>query len=442
MVGSDDKNAVVRYPLSPTQSGMHLRTLMRRNEPVDVEQLVLRLGTKLDHATLQKAWGHLVADEPILRTYMNWRTVGGPFQEVAESVNQGVKLIELPDNSEQEIKRLSLESRNTPFDIEVAPLARLVHIICDGCSILVWTLHHILFDGRSYVLLLDALFRAYRQILAGQIHKAPLHRPFREFIVSLETLDREAAKSHWQRIFNEYTPPPSLCQKDLPRSNDTETEATVVKRLSAADTQALVQWSEQHGVTLASTLHGLWCTMLSIVTGSLDIIFGVTLAGRYVNGHVFDGPGLYINMLPLRWTGHGNRTFAETVVDLRRQNLALRLFAQTSLADIHRWVSITSGHHLFETLVVYDHQSLETQINTAHPFLLGCRVEEYGSTGFPLTLVAFGSPVLEIRLIGDPACVSHAKVVQVSELLHQLGRAVPRHASKAQGCVANTMRQY
>ncbi|MDD4965748.1 condensation domain-containing protein [Halothiobacillus sp.] len=427
MAGSDDKNAVVRYPLSPTQSGMLLRTLMRRNEPVDVEQIVLRLGTKLDHATLQKAWGHLVADEPILRTYMNWRTVGGPFQEVVESVNHGVKLIELPDNSEQEITRLSLESRNTPFDIEVAPLARLMHIICEDCSILVWTLHHILFDGRSYVLLLDALFRTYRQILAGQIHKVPLYRPFREFIASLETLDREAAKSHWQRIFNEYTPLSSLCQKDLPRSNDTETEVAVVKRLSAADTQALVQWSEQHGVTLVSTLYGLWCTTLSILTGSLDIVFGVTLAGRHVNGEVFDGLGLYINTLPLRWTGHGNRTFAETAVDLRKQILALRPYVQTSLTDIHRWVGIAPGYHLFETLVVYDHQSLETRLNTTHPSFSDCRVEEYGSTGFPLTLVAFGSPVLETRVIGDPSCISQAKAVQVIELLHKLARAIPRH---------------
>lgn len=433
MAMSGDEAGTLRFPLSPTQSGMLLRALMQRDRAVDVEQLVLRLGTRLDHAVLQQAWRHMTATEPIFRTAMNWRIASGPYQEVAAEVVSEVDLIELADGGEAEILRLCRECRNTRFDLAAAPLTRWLHIVADGRSTLVWTLHHILFDGRSYALLLDALFGVYRHLGAGRPPELRPQRPFREFVASLATLAPAAASDHWLSVLASYTPPPSLCRTEPADPAATEGEIVVVKRLNAVDSRALVQWSERHGVTLANTLHGLWCLVLSIITGAADVVFGVTLAGRHINGQVFDGPGLYINTLPLRWRGAADRSFADTVAALREQILALRPFAQTSLADILRWAGVAPGRHLFETLVVYDHQSLETRLNTAHPFLGGCRVEEYGSTGFPLTLAAFGSPVLELRVIGDPACLSWSGVVRASELLGQLARTLPRDPPRSVG---------
>lgn len=430
---SGDDAATRRFPLSPTQSGMLLRSLMQRDRAVNVEQLVLRLGTRLDHALLQRAWRHMTAIEPIFRTAMNWRVAGGPYQEVAAEVASEVDLIELADGGEAEILRLCRECRNTRFDLATAPLTRWLHIVADGRSTLVWTLHHILFDGRSYALLLDALFGAYRHIGAGRTPQARPQRPFREFVASLATPAPAAASEYWLPVLAGYAPPPSLCRTDVSAPAAEEGDLVAVKRLNIVDTRALVQWSERHGVTLANTLHGLWCLVLSILTGARDIVFGVTLAGRHVNGQVFDGPGLYINTLPLRWRGDADRAFADTVVALREQILALRPFAQTPLTDILRWAGVAPGRHLFETLVVYDHQSLETRLNTAHPFLCGCRVEEYGSTGFPLTLAAFGSPALELRVIGDPACLSPAGVARASELLGQLARVLPRDPPRSVG---------
>jgi hypothetical protein len=256
---------------------------------VDIEQVVMTLHEPLDEAAFLRAWGRLAERHAVLRTRFRWHGVAKPVQEVLDRVHIPAERFDGP------LEKILQEHRSRGFDVTQAPLMRLAL----GRHAVVWTVHHILMDGRSRALLWQELFAWYEAFAGGRDLELPQPRPFRDYIDWLGRLDHQAARAHWQRALAGFrAPTPLVVARELTATGYAAREC----RLPAALTAALRKRARAARITLGALLHGAWALLLHRYSGEADVVFGVTRAVRPPPAR--DGApamlGLLINTLPLR----------------------------------------------------------------------------------------------------------------------------------------------
>src|SRR3569833_1146161 len=145
------------------------------------------------------------------------------------------------------------------------PLSRWA-LVDDGKSIkFVWSIHHALYDGFSLGLTLNAVDHAYHHGLT-----VPALNPFSDFIRFLQGTDKEDEKKFWMEQFAnlETAAFPQPAAGHQPQIDN-----------STKHTMALPKGSRT-GLTTATILKAAWAIVVSRVSDSSDVVFGVTSIGR------------------------------------------------------------------------------------------------------------------------------------------------------------------
>jgi amino acid adenylation domain-containing protein len=268
---------------------------------------------------------------------------------------------------------------------------------------LVWTFHHILLDGRSFPPVLDEVFARHAALRAGRAVSFPARRPYRDFIDWLAGRDFHTAESFWRdRLagFDEPTPLPldrgvsSDPAPDPPR----RAEQTLV--VEADVLAALRRRAERHELTLNTFVQGAWAVLLSRYTGTGDVVFGVTRAGR--RGTVEGSPeiiGNFINTVPLRVHVARQATLLSLLQQIRRVSLATRPHEHTPLARIRDWSDLPATRPLFDSLVFFENGRLQDRLAALGEEWSRRRIELRERNNFPLTIAACAGEELELRII-------------------------------------------
>ncbi|MCC8455794.1 condensation domain-containing protein, partial [Streptomyces rochei] len=151
--------------LSFAQEQLRYLTQLQPKNPFYNEPLALRLHGSLNVVALEKSLNQIIARHSALRT--NFVTVDGqPLQVIAKSLTLSVPVVDLRDipESEREIslQQLATAEVQRPFDLASSPLVRTyVFKLTEVEHILLLTIHHIIFDGRSLGILLRELATIY-----------------------------------------------------------------------------------------------------------------------------------------------------------------------------------------------------------------------------------------------------------------------------------------
>jgi len=224
------------------------------------DSYVLRdLYTLPEHVQVEKfteAWDMVARNNPILRTRLIFIQGLGTCQVV---VNE-----QLSWHHADDLDDYLLKDRNHPMDYGTG-LARFA-IIDDGKrKVFVWTVHHSLYDGYSMDMTLAAVEHAYQ----GTSDVLPT-RPFSEFMVHLDKSDRETLRQYWTHQLRDLetspfplSPPGHRCQAD----------STVVYSVPFS-------LDRMCGITMATLLKAGWAILISRLSESSDVVYGVTQSGR------------------------------------------------------------------------------------------------------------------------------------------------------------------
>jgi len=86
---------------------------------------------------------------------------------------------------------------------------------------------------------------------------------------------------------------------------------------------------------------------------------------------------------------------------LRERERAVRPFEQTPLLEVQGFASLRAGAPLFESLLVFDHDLLDSQMRAKGPAFAERRFELVERTNYPLTLYAYAEPALLLKLAYD-----------------------------------------
>src|SRR5439155_1170800 len=252
-------------------------------------------------------------------------------------------------------------------------------------------------DGRSYSLVLGEVFAFYEAFSRGEEAELSRPRPFRDHVEWLRTLDPDSAKRYWQDLLRDFrAPTPLVVAHDQEAAPLTESvSGTHEVRLSSALTSTLRERAREASVTLNTLLQGAWALLLHRYSGEPDVVFGATRACRRSTVSGADNMvGLFINTLPMRVRIDPEAKLAPWLQQLRAQQVALRAYEHTPLVKVQGWSEVPRGTPLFESLLVFENQTLDAQLRALGGTWSERRVQYRGQTNFSLTLAAYGDPEL------------------------------------------------
>jgi amino acid adenylation domain-containing protein len=394
------------YALSPMQLGMLFHHLQAQQPGVDVEQIVAGLHEAVDAPALARAWQRVVARHDILRTGFRWQGRDEPEQVVhlelevpfAEEDWRGFPAAE----HRRRLDEFLRADRGRGFDLARPPLLRLALFrLADEAYTLVWTVHHVLLDGRAFPLVLREVFALYEGATAGADLALPPPRPFRDHIAWLAGREFAGAESFWRESLRGFTTPTPLVverRRGAGEATGTGHRAKAL-RLTEPTTARLRAFAERHEVTLNTLIQGAWSILLSRYSGEEQIVFGATRACRHSSvAGAETMVGIFINTLPVRARVTPERPLIAWLQELRASQIAVRPYEHTPLTKVQEWSDVPPGTPLFESLLMFDNSSLDATLRAAGGAWQRRDFRLLEETNFPMTLRAYGEPALLLDL--------------------------------------------
>ncbi|EED13785.1 nonribosomal peptide synthase SidD [Talaromyces stipitatus ATCC 10500] len=245
------------YPCTPTQESLFTFSL-KSVEPY-IAQRVACIPPSISLESWKKAWEAVVAASPILRTRLAQLQERGLLQLV---LKQGISW-----NYSTDLDQYLSHDKEHRMDLG-QPLARytIIDDSKDGKRYMVWTIHHVLYDGWSEPIALQKVSDA----LKGQDVK--FRTQIREFIKYVRDTDEVAMQEYWRSELKDAVGPqfPQLPSRDYVPTPD-----AMVEHYIPIDTR-----SKGSQFTMATLIRGTWALVASQYTRSDDIVFGETLTGR------------------------------------------------------------------------------------------------------------------------------------------------------------------
>ena len=425
------------FPLTPLQQGMLLHSLAAPRAGVYVQQLLCDLEEPIDLVALRRAWALLVERHDALRIRLAWATPESPRQVFHGHISIPWDERDWRGRSVAEQRNL-LEAfldadRRRGLDLAAPPLFRLTMFRLDQAHYqLVWTSHHALLDGRSRLILLEELFELYEATRDGRTPALPPAPSVRPFLDWLATRDTTSAASFWRGLFGTlYEPPHPTAGLRGPG----ESPATVFKksiRLPHTVSERLRSLAATHGLTLNTLVQGAWAVLLSRYTGRRSVVFGATRAGRQGGpDRASRAVGLFITTVPVPVDVDPDAPLLPWLAGLRARWTAMRAHEHTSLVDIHQWIGATPGRELFDSLVVFENDELNSRLRARGGPWHDRAFRLYGQTNYPLVITGFGAEQILLEIDYDARRFDDVAIQRMLDHLQHLLAAFTEHPERA-----------
>lgn len=414
------------YPLSPTQHGMLLHTLLSPASGVYLVQQRYQWDGPLERIALETAWRQLLARHPILRTAFLWEGDLQPVQCVHRNLAPSFEWHDMraldPASQQRRLETELTKESSRGFDLARAPLTFLRVFQLDETRFeLARSYHHILSDGWSFGLVMEDLLVLYRCAVQGQPAALKPVRPYRDYISWLAAQDGVAARAFWQAELADFEQPTALPTSQTPPPGAGDDCDDIDALLSVAQTGSLQQLCQQHQLTLNTWIQGAWALLLSRYSAASEVVFGVTVAGRPADLQgAEDMVGLFINTLPLRVAIPDDQPLVTWLQQLLSHNLALREFEHTPLVDIQRCSGVAAGRSLFDTLVVFENAPFGAQDAAAALDANIDMVHDRSHTNYPITVMAMPGERLGLRISYRMARFDRATIDRMMGHLQEL----------------------
>jgi len=414
------------YPLSPMQEGMLFHALSDERSGLDIEQIVVDLPEAVDPAALRRGWQHAMDRHGVLRSTFHWSGPGPAAQRVEGALEIPFTLHDWsgidPEAGDARFRELRLRDRAEGFALDRAPLSR-VHLVRFSPSHhrCLWTFPHILMDGGSFPLVLRDVWNAYDAFREGREPEVAEVRPYRDFIQWLEERSEAGDEPYWRGELAGFRSPTDVSggAEAVSPGDEFRDEASLI--LPAGVAEALETLGRQHGFNLSTAALGAWALLLSRHSGEEDVVFGATRAGRAgtVEG-AWEMVGLFMNTLPVRASVRADLPILDFLRGLRGKQVAARPHEHTPLVRIQQWTDTPPGTPLFQTIVVFDRESLETTMRREGGAWSRRSVQLLERLNSPLTLHIFGEERIRLQASFDRRSFGSRRVQRMMEQLGEL----------------------
>ena len=422
------------YPLSPMQQGLLFHTLYEQAAGEYVNQLRVDVQG-LDVERFRAAWQACMDGQDILRSGFVWQgDLQQPLQIVHKEQPVPFTVLDWRERADQPqaLAALAEDERAKGFDLSRAPLLRLVLVQTGvGQWHLIYTHHHILMDGWSNAQLLGEVMQRY----SGRVPASVTGR-YRDYIAWLQRQDAQISEAFWSAQLATLQEPTRLARvmsaSEIHSGHDDHYQT-----LDAPRTQALEQFARQQKVTLNTLVQAAWLLLLQRYTGHDSVAFGATVAGRPADlPGIEQQVGLFINTLPVIAAPRPDQSVGAWLQAVQAQNLSLREFEHTPLADVQRWAG-QGGEALFDNILVFENYPIAQALQQGgeQDVVFG-EVTHLEQTHYPLSVAVTLGQTLALHYSFDRTHFSPAAIAGISAHLMHLLETFAESATRNLGQIA------
>ncbi len=310
-------------PLSYAQEGLWFLDRLAPGRTTYNVPFFYRMRGKLDVDALRGAFAQVVSRHQALRTAIVERQ-DGPVQVIADHLPVELPVIDVEGDTEEErragVARMIDAEIAAPFDLGRHPLWR-VYLLRTGPEdhVLVFNVHHIVFDGWSLGLMTSDMVALYTEAVTGEPANLPdMAIQYPDYCVwQREWLSgkMDELASYWR---DRLTGVPTVeFPTDRPRPAVVSFDGALVHaNFDPASLQRARALAREEGVTHFTVCLAAFFVFLQRVAGADDLIALTPNANRRY-ASVDSVIGYFIALVPVRADLSGNPTFRELVQRLR-----------------------------------------------------------------------------------------------------------------------------
>ena len=323
---TDRPRHVVELPASTAQQAMWLVDQVGASPTAYVVPCAMRIQGDFSEAAARTAFEELVRRHESLRTA--FRTVDGELTQVIDdpAEDEPVRLdFAVLDVPAPEVAGRTAAEALTPFDLAAGPLLRVRILRCGPRDrTLLATVHHIVVDGASMVLVLREFAVLYAAAVAGT--GAGLAEPafqYADFAQwERERLTPEAVEEHTAFWREHLADAPVLdLPTDRPRPPVQAHHGDAHRfPLPRAVSDGLRGLARDGRTTLFTTLFALYQALLSRYVRDADLCVGVPLSTRSLP-EVEEVVGLFVNLAVYRVPTRPDMTYRQLVAAVQDETL-------------------------------------------------------------------------------------------------------------------------
>ncbi|MGB2569966.1 non-ribosomal peptide synthetase [Micromonospora citrea] len=312
------------FPVSFAQERVWLANQLDPGSPVYNVSAPWRVPAGVDAATATEVLDRVVARHEALRTHLRVDD-GALVQVVREHEPVVIPTEDLRDLPEAErgarFDALCAELARTPIPLDTPPLWRARLVRRDDAWLLLFVVHHAVFDSRSAVLMVDELDAFARAALSGASAAVPeLPIQYADFAAwqrdQLTGAELDRQLDFWRRHLAG-APAVTGLPLDRPRPAQLGFAGDEVRfdlpdgLLDRIGRLAVGASATPYMVLLAG-----FAALLSRISGDTDVVVGVSTAGRD-SAEVMPLIGMFVNPVALRCDVGGDPSFTELLGRVR-----------------------------------------------------------------------------------------------------------------------------
>lgn len=313
-----------------------------------------------DIGRLYHAWQEMASKHDILRTCIT------PTENERYSFAQVIL-------SSYEIEWTSIKLESDDFDTaltrsinnatrikdQLKPQYSFTVLATEYRTVLLFSIHHSLYDGEAFQLLLNEVQDTYD----GRPLPAPVSS--KPFLSTVHSLDLEEADNFWSKQLRNFKPKMfSAAFLGANATSRNQVRSVLTTECSSANLSSLMTYCKKFQISMLSLLQASWAKVLSLFLQTTDICFGNVVSGRTLP---LDGIERLItpcfNTIPVRLHLGTDMSNLDLVKVAQQFNLDSSLYQFTPLRRIYR-VKKSRDLRLFDTLFILQkpQQSLDNHI--------------------------------------------------------------------------------
>eukprot|EP01127_Copromyxa_protea_P010003 TRINITY_DN2405_c0_g1_i3.p1 TRINITY_DN2405_c0_g1~~TRINITY_DN2405_c0_g1_i3.p1 ORF type:complete len:4081 (-),score=672.67 TRINITY_DN2405_c0_g1_i3:3059-15301(-) len=416
---TDDLSSVVptfedledAYSISPSQQGIALHRIMNPDSDEYHVQTVVNYGTECNMGLLKSSWEYLFSQYAIFRTGFAFEGKGG-FQFVLRNLVFPWTMVDTNCSFES----LLAEDKKHLFDLSKPPLMRFTLVKLKNNSWkLIWSYHHILFDGWSVPIVLKHVQSVYDSMRRNLPPRLPPSRPYKDFIAHL-AFRKANPQTFWKNYLKAVNVTYFEDDKTLLSVND-EKDVKIAIELGQDDSNSITSLIKVHSITMNTFILACLSLALTSLLGD-DSTFGVLLSGRSENlVGIAESIGLFINICPFHATTDPKHSVLSLLRKIQSTMLDLSQNSHLPLLEIQGMMNFRpkSDQSLFQLLYVFENYPESESVSS---------LEVFERTQYPLTVLAsVEGEKVDIGLKCKPRFYQAGR--KLSYLLEALLRVVP-----------------
>ncbi|KAI4270260.1 MAG: hypothetical protein LQ337_006791 [Flavoplaca oasis] len=329
-------------PCLPLQETLVASSLSDQSRALYMNNVVLRLSATIDTARLGKAILQVMTDHDILRTCFP-EFESGFVQIICEPPSIPWEEVTVTDLNAAAQKMQDTPSIDIIKQIGKKPPLRLTLLrqtANEQNPVLLFQIHHALYDGESFAMVLQDIDKRYHSAVM------PAHTSFDTLLQYIFCHDLEEAKPFWQHYLKDFESTNTM-------HHDASSDHSTTDRVLTTSIADLEDFSASMSGTLTSTVQAAFGIVLAKTFKTNDVVFGAVLSGRTVpieNPNTIVAPCL--TTVPQRVNLGTNGSNIVEIMKVATEGFVESLaFQHVALRHIHRWLEV--DRPLFDCLVTY-----------------------------------------------------------------------------------------